>query len=163
MTTRVDLSSPAEPSGASWLINCLLELGIKVSHKPVVDNVWRHAEPTPPPDHMCRTAADGSCRLHPKAQVLKKWLPVLSSIESFFFRDDIEVEHVQDLPTPRHVGHRIRRRLDSLAYVARGRGWDTAEHISRLRERFAEDLNTSSGTSRRERTPIGSSPWGIRS
>jgi len=34
--------------------------------------------------------------------------------------------------------HRIRRLLDSLASVARDRGWDTAENISRLRERFGE-------------------------
>ena len=41
----ITFASPVELSGASWLLNCLLELGIKVSHKPAVDTVWeaRHA------------------------------------------------------------------------------------------------------------------------
>ena len=107
MKTKVCMASPAEPSGASWLINCFLELNVKVSHKPVVDSVWRNADPSLPPDHMWRQAQDGSYRLHPKAHVLKKWLPALTRIESFFFREDIEVEYVQDLPTPRQSGQPV--------------------------------------------------------
>ena len=107
MTTKLYLASPAEPSGAAWLINCLLELGIKVSHKPVVDNVWRQADPAPPPDHMWQCNSDGSYRLHPKAQLLKKWLPALSRIESFSFREEIEIEYLQDLPALRQVGEPV--------------------------------------------------------
>ncbi len=107
MKRKLYLASPSEPSGASWLINCFLELGIQVSHKPVVDNVWRHADPVPPPDRMWQRTADGSHRLHPKAQVLKKWLPALSRIESFSFRADIEIEYLQDLPTSREVGQPV--------------------------------------------------------
>jgi hypothetical protein len=101
---RITLASPVEPSGASWLINCFLELGIKVSHKPVVDNVWRHIDPTPPPDHIWQRAACGGYRLHPKAQVLKQFLPVLSRVDVFRFDEDVEVEYVQDLPGAQHVG-----------------------------------------------------------
>jgi len=101
---KITLASPVEPSGASWLINCFLELGIKVSHKPVVDNVWRHINPAPPPDHIWQRAACGGYRLHPKAQVLKQFLPVLSTADVFRFDEDVEVEYVQDLPGSQHVG-----------------------------------------------------------
>ena len=104
MTTRIYLASPVEPSGASWLVNCFLELGIRVSHKPIVDNVWRHRDPSPPPGHMWERGSDGRERLKPRAAVLKKWLPALSRIEAFAFRDDIEVEYVQDLPSAHHAG-----------------------------------------------------------
>src|SRR4051794_22826257 len=33
------LASPREPSGVSWLINCFLELGIKVSLKPTIERI----------------------------------------------------------------------------------------------------------------------------
>lgn len=104
MTTKVYLSSPVEPSGASWLINCFLELGIKVSHKPIVDNAWRHATPAPSAGHMWQRAPDGRFRLRARADVLKKWLPALSRHDAFAFRDDIEIEYVQDLPASHHEG-----------------------------------------------------------
>jgi hypothetical protein len=102
--TKIYLASPVEPSGASWLINCFLALDIRVSHKPVVDTVWRQSSPAAMPDHMWQRNPDGSARLHPKASLLKKFLPILSSVDAFHFRDDVEVEYVQDLPTPQHVG-----------------------------------------------------------
>jgi hypothetical protein len=104
VTHRILLASPVEPSGASWLINCFLELGLKVDHQPVVGNVWRHLDPAPPSAHMWTREPDGRYRLHPKAQVLKKWLPVLSRREAFAFREDVEVEYVQDLPPARPSG-----------------------------------------------------------
>jgi hypothetical protein len=104
---KIYLASPVEPSGASWLINCFLELGIKVSHKPVVDNVWRQSDPRPAPEHMWQRASDGGYSLHPKAELLKKWLPALTRLESFLFREDIEIEYVQNFPTPQHVGQTV--------------------------------------------------------
>jgi hypothetical protein len=89
------------------LINCFLELGIKVSHKPVVDNVWRHIDPIPAPDHIWQRASGGGYRLHPKAQVLKQFLPVLSRVDVFRFDEDVEVEYVQDLPGSQHANHPV--------------------------------------------------------
>ena len=107
MTTTLYLASPVEPSGASWLINCFLELGIKVSHRPIVNNLWRQGGSAPPPDRLWQRTPGGSYRLHPKAQILKKWLPALSRIESFSFRDDIEIEYLQDLPTSHEAGQPV--------------------------------------------------------
>jgi hypothetical protein len=97
---RLVFASPVEPSGASWLINCLLELGIQVDHKPVVDKVWRNATPRPPSSHMWQTLESGALVLNPKAEELRKWLPALSRSEGFRFRDDLAVEYVQDVATP---------------------------------------------------------------
>ena len=96
MTKTIYMASPAEPSGASWLINCFLELGIKVSHRPIVANLWRGGDSASPADRLWQPTADGSYRLHPKAQILKKWLPALSRIECFSFREDIEIGYLQD-------------------------------------------------------------------
>jgi hypothetical protein len=96
---RILIASPAEPSGGSWLLNCLLELGIKVGHKPFVDNVWRGANPPFPADHIwVRSGSDH--RLNPKAEMLVKFLPSAGRAEAFRFRDDIEVDYVQDFPAP---------------------------------------------------------------
>jgi hypothetical protein len=99
--TRITFASPVEPSGASWLINCLLELGIKVAHQPVADAVWRHT--TAPAHGIWQPASDGEFRLHRRANVLKKFLPVLSRVDTFRFRDDVEVNYVQDLAIPSHA------------------------------------------------------------
>ena len=97
MATRIiRFASPIEPSGASWLLNCFLELGIRIAHKPVVDEVWRGSRV--PPGFMWQDSADGST-LKPKAEVLTKWLPALSRQERFNFRTDVEIEYVQDLAT----------------------------------------------------------------
>ena len=97
MPTRIiRFASPIEPSGASWLLNCFLELGIRIAHKPVVDEVWRGSRV--PPGFMWQESADGST-LKPKAEVLKKWLPALSRHERFRFRTDVEIEYVQELAT----------------------------------------------------------------
>jgi hypothetical protein len=100
---KVFLASPELPSGASWLINCLLELGVRVDHKPAVDRVWRGSNPIPAPDHMWLVSRDRLV-LNPKVEVLKKWLPILSRREEFSFRDDLEVEYVQDFPAARMHG-----------------------------------------------------------
>jgi hypothetical protein len=94
--TRIVFASPAEPSGASWLINCFLELGVKVAHKPVTDAAWRQS--ATPPDSIWQPDGHGRHRLHPRAAVLKKFLPALTRVDTFQFRDDVEVEYVQDLP-----------------------------------------------------------------
>ncbi len=92
-------ASPVEPSGASWLINCLLELGVRVDHKPVVDKVWRNSRPRPPASHMWQAQGDGYV-LNAKADELRKWLPVLSRSSPLRFRSELQVDYVQDVALP---------------------------------------------------------------
>jgi hypothetical protein len=87
---RVVIASPIEPSGASWILNCLLELGVAMHHRPTERNVWRAEGKMWVPD------GDG-VRLHPRAGVLQKWMPALAR-ERFVFRGDVEIEYVQELP-----------------------------------------------------------------
>jgi hypothetical protein len=99
MSPRVILfASPMEPSGASWLLNCFLELGIRIAHKPIVETLWRGSVPRVSARFMWEERADGSV-IKPKADVLKKWLPALTRHERFHFRPDVEVEYVQDVAT----------------------------------------------------------------
>ena len=100
---RILVASPIEPSGASWLLNCFLELGIRIEHKPVVDRVWRGPAPSAP-DRMWVARDDGRVALNPRAGVLKKFLPALVRHEDFRFRDDVSVDYVQDFPAPRPDG-----------------------------------------------------------
>ena len=94
---RVILASPAEPSGASWLLNCLLELDVKTGHKPCVDALWRNVNPQARPDAIWQ-ATDSGHRLDPRAGVLRKWLPAVRNPRVFAFRTDVEVDYVQDPP-----------------------------------------------------------------
>lgn len=95
---RILVASPVEPSGASWLLNCFLELGIKIGHKPVVDNIWRGSDPRPSADHIWVRKHDDLFELNRKAAVLTKFLPILARQTSFRFRGDVAVEYVQDFP-----------------------------------------------------------------
>lgn len=104
MTTRkIYLASPIEPSGASWLINCLLELGIRVDHKAAVERMWRtDAGPVDPGRLWQRDGAHW--RPHPRGKIMGKWLPALTTRDRFTFRDDIHVEYIQEFPNQHHVG-----------------------------------------------------------
>ncbi len=90
---KIYLISPREPSGATWLINCLLELGVK-TYRETLGDMWM---PT----------RGGGYTLNLVENHLKKWLPILSARETFDFRDDIEVEWAHQWPTRRHARHRI--------------------------------------------------------
>ncbi|MBI4947292.1 MAG: sulfotransferase domain-containing protein [Bacteroidetes bacterium] len=79
------LISPREPSGATWLINCFLELGIKTYRRQDPDWMWQKQE-------------DGSCVLNPEENILRKWLPILSAEKVFLFKDDIEVQWTHEWP-----------------------------------------------------------------
>jgi hypothetical protein len=103
--TRIIFASPVEPSGASWLINCFLELRVKVGHKPVADAAWRQS--AAPAGSVWQSDGRGGHRLHPRASMLKKFLPVLSRTDTFHFRDDVEVEYVQDLPDSSHMTDKV--------------------------------------------------------
>jgi hypothetical protein len=102
--TALLLVSPREPSGGSWLINCLLELGVRVNFKPTIDRVWRSVSNPREPSAMWRQAPDGRWRLQPRAEALKKWLPILTVHETLSFIDDVEALYVQDLPTSAFQG-----------------------------------------------------------
>ena len=95
---RILIASPIEPSGASWLLNCFLELGIRIDHKPVVDRIWRGSTPAADADRMWIIRNDRSLVLNPKLGVLMKFLPALAHRPAFYFRDDVRVEYVQNFP-----------------------------------------------------------------
>ena len=94
MAHKIYIVSPQEPSGATWLINCFLELGIKTYRKE--DSNW-----------MWQLQKDNSYRLNPIENILKKWLPILSRKETHVFRKDIEVEWVHDWPRNRFKDSKI--------------------------------------------------------
>ncbi|SMY09151.1 sulfotransferase domain-containing protein [Flavimaricola marinus] len=90
---KITFASPAEPSGASWLINCLIELGIRVDHRPATTKLWRgRADAT-----FWRQDGD-RFSLDPRAEVMGKWIPALVMHDSFHFRTDVIVDYRQDLP-----------------------------------------------------------------
>lgn len=95
------LVSPREPSGVSWIINCLLELGIRVDLQPTVDQIFGVGRQ--PASAMWLPEAESRWRLHPRASALQKWLPFLSRGETFAFRDVPPVLHVQRLPLQNEV------------------------------------------------------------
>lgn len=80
---QILLVSPREPSGATWLINCFLELGICTFRKSSPE-MWQ-----------CKGSA---WIVNSHEHVLKKWLPVLSRKSSFTFREDIEVRWTHEWP-----------------------------------------------------------------
>lgn len=90
------LVSPREPSGVSWIINCLLELGIRVDLQPTVDQIFGAGQA--PASAMWLPEPDGRWRLHPRASALQKWLPFLSRAEVFSFRPIPPILHIQRLP-----------------------------------------------------------------
>lgn len=89
---RVYLPSPREPSGATWLINCLLELGIRTfRYSP--DGMWRREK--------------GRWLLNPHEQLLRKWLPALSDHDRFDFRNDIEVQWMHEWRSEKYTDSQI--------------------------------------------------------
>lgn len=75
MVKTVNLIGPIEPSGLSWLINCLIELNIKCS---IDRETWNEF--------------DGRFQLRSGKEQLRRWLPALSDPERHFnFRSEIEV------------------------------------------------------------------------
>ncbi len=90
---KIFLISPREPSGATWLINCFLELGIKTSRETLGD--------------MWMPIAGGGYVLNPVENHLKKWLPILARQEVFHFPRNIEVQWAHHWPKRQHAGHRI--------------------------------------------------------
>lgn len=89
---KIYLMSPREPSGATWLINCFLELGIKTYRKSSTD-MWIQRG-----DHYV---------LSDHEEILKKWLPALWDHPNFNFRNDIEIEWAHEWPTEDHDKYRV--------------------------------------------------------
>lgn len=86
------MASPREPCGATWLINCFLELGI-LTYRKSIDNMWRRE--------------GGFAVLRSREYILKKWLPSLHHRATFTFRSDIEVEWVHEWPMRRLAEHKV--------------------------------------------------------
>jgi hypothetical protein len=94
MSERIVLASPREPCGATWLINCLLVLGIKTYRVgPGGQEMW--------------VKGLQGWQLDPRENILKQWLPVLSQREHFEFGDQIEVQWLHEWPTDADWGHRV--------------------------------------------------------
>lgn len=91
---KIYLISPREPSGATWLINCFLELGIK-TYRSAQNNkeMWINNK--------------SHCVLSNHEEILKKWLPALWSHQKFKFCDDIEVEWSHTWPTKKHDNYKV--------------------------------------------------------
>lgn len=90
---KIVIASPRDPCGATWLINCFLELGILTYRTDDSRNMWQQ---------------EGSrFFLKSHEDILKKWLPSLSAHASFSFSPDIEVEWVHEWPTERFRDNQI--------------------------------------------------------
>lgn len=89
---RIYLISSREPSGATWLINCFLELGIK-TFRNSRKGMWQQD--------------DRGYLLSPHEEILKKWLPSLWEHDYFQFRDDVEIQWSHEWPTTMHAQHQV--------------------------------------------------------
>ena len=89
---KIFLVSPNLPTGATWLVNCFLELGVKTYRSPE-DNMW--------------TRDGRRFILKANEYILKKWMPALSAHGEFEFRDGVEAEWVHELPGGRFDGAEI--------------------------------------------------------
>lgn len=89
---KIYLVSPREPSGATWLINCLLELGV-MTYRYSPAGMWRRE--------------GGRWLLNPQERVLRKWLPALSDHEHFAFREDLEVQWMHEWYTDEYTAHEV--------------------------------------------------------
>lgn len=94
MAERIILASPREPCGATWLINCLLVLGIKTYRVgPEGQEMW--------------VKDSQGWQLDSRENILKQWLPVLSQQEYFEFSDRVEVQWLHEWPTDADWHHRV--------------------------------------------------------
>lgn len=90
MIQKFNLIGPIEPSGLSWLINCLLELGVKST---LIPNVWEEK--------------NGYWVISKRGAALSQWLPALTDPERVFnFDPSIEVNWSHDWLTADHLGRR---------------------------------------------------------
>ena len=92
MPREVLLVSPAEPSGATWLINCLLLLGVR-TYRTSARGMWRQE--------------GENYYLNEHEEVLKKWLPALNERDSFRFRADLAVRWTHEWPRVSNGGRQI--------------------------------------------------------
>jgi len=81
---KIILASPREPSGATWLINCFIELGI-MTYRVSPPSMWKKNG-----ENYVLTGRE---------QLLKKWLPALTDHDTFNFRDDVEVQWLHEWPS----------------------------------------------------------------
>jgi hypothetical protein len=77
------LVSPLEPSGVTWLINCLLELGVRCGRKAPGGTWLRKGR---------------AWTLNPVEEILEKWLPSVTKKKEFEFRPGLEVQWTHAWP-----------------------------------------------------------------
>lgn len=87
------LIGPVQPSGLTWVVNCLLELGVHTSFSR--KEIWEHV-------------GNRKYRLKTENQNLARWLPSLEDLNrEFTFREDIKVLWSHDWPSPELINERI--------------------------------------------------------
>jgi hypothetical protein len=87
MNRNYNLVGPIEPSGLSWLVNCLLELNIRTSQSP---EIWDFE--------------NGKFKVKEVRQELSRWLPALGKIDrEFEFIPGLSVTWSHDWPTSKHI------------------------------------------------------------
>jgi len=89
---KIILASPKEPCGATWLINCLLELGV-MTYRDCPLALW--------------VPFGAGFVLNRHNNHLAKWLPVLGGRRVFNFRQGIEVQWTHEWPNTSHQNLKI--------------------------------------------------------
>lgn len=88
MNENFNLVGPIEPSGLSWIVNCLLELNVRVSQSP---DIWDFE--------------NGMSQVKKNRQELSRWLPALEKHDrKFKFAPGKSVTWSHDWPAPKHIG-----------------------------------------------------------
>ena len=88
MNENFNLVGPIEPSGLSWLVNCLLELNVRVSQSP---DIWNFE--------------NGMSQVKKNRQELSRWLPALEKHDrKFKFAPGKSVTWSHDWPAANHIG-----------------------------------------------------------
>jgi hypothetical protein len=78
------IASSIEPSGVTWLINCLLYLDVMCYRDGLPENTW--------------SMSNKKYHLKPGHDELKRWLPALSNRTHFNFFSQVECEWTHNLP-----------------------------------------------------------------
>lgn len=90
---KIIIASPLLPCGTTWLLNCLLELNLKVYRSQSSHNLWN-----PGPRGL---------QLHPAEHDLRRHLPALTRREHFRFDSNTEFEWTHEFPLKRFQGCKV--------------------------------------------------------
>jgi hypothetical protein len=83
--SKVLIASSIEPSGVTWLLNCLMFLNVLCYRNGSPESTWN--------------VEGGNYTLKPEHEELKRWLPVTSSRSVFTFTGLVDCEWTHELPS----------------------------------------------------------------